>query len=695
MGATKIINVLKDDGFEELLDILKSANASEIVFVLPKKAKAFKSEAQFAALEEEIKNSDKSVAFLCSDPEINGLAKKYNFEVLSPTKTESSKAKPKPVKHGLIAVPVSMKNDDDIEDDEDGLGSDLESEKVAEEELSEPLEDTQDKENEKDGGGGDYKEEEITEDATEEDAPYGTELDESGDPIYDEEGEEETIGKSMESNGIPSDFQVIAASIKKHGMSDVVTPGFGKRLKIVQKDRQPIKIETRREADDDIKSVFSGKNMEPGFGWSNKSSDNIWADISKPRALKSSFFSKFKFSGKDKPKRGLEFKSGNFLKKRIVVLSVASILILAFVVFLTSGNARIEIKPKSQTLNTQFKVTISSNFSSVDNSFKRIPGQLFTINKSVSGEFNATAEKDAAQKSRGTVTIYNEYGTLPQPLVATTRFEYLKDGKGTGLVFRTLQTVIIPGMKVENGVVTPGKINVEVVADKAGQAYNVSSGNFGVVAWREGGDTGRYAKIYGKSSDSMRGGILGKAKVVSEFDYNNAKDNLTEKIKKDIQEALKTQSAGLELITDLEPKIDSVESTAKIDDAADMFTMTVNSSIITLGYKKEDLMKLIADHVEKTTGLMIVPDKLELSYKDASVDPTDNTLGIIITIGGNAYAKIDKEGIVANLINRNELQIKDYLSSNKDIDSAKVILSPFWVKKIPKNKDKIDISLTF
>jgi len=44
---------------------------------------------------------------------------------------------------------------------------------------------------------------------------------------------------------------------------------------------------------------------------------------------------------------------------------------------------------------------------------------------------------------------------------------------------------------------------------------------------------------------------------------------------------------------------------------------------------------------------------------------------------------------------KNERQIKDYLSSIKGIDSAKVTLSPFWVKKIPKKKDKVDISLIF
>lgn len=376
-------------------------------------------------------------------------------------------------------------------------------------------------------------------------------------------------------------------------------------------------------------------------------------------------------------------------------MSVASILILGSAIFLTVGSARIEIKPRSQTLGTQLKVTMSPNFPSVDNSFNRIPGQLFTVNKSASDDYNATSEKDAVQKARGTITIYNEYGTSPQPLVATTRFEYIQDGTVSDLVFRTLRTITVPGMKVENGVITPGKVDVEVIADKAGQSYNISSGEFGVAAWRERGDTARYEKIYGRSSDSMRGGVLGKAKVVSEFDYNNAKDTLTAKVVNDINEALKTQSAGLELLANVEPKIDSVESTVKIDDAADKFTMTVNGSIMTLGYKKEDLLALIAGHVEKTNGLMIVPDKLELSYKDVVVDPAKNILEVVITIGGNAYAKIDRDTITANLMGKNEPQIKNYLRSINDIDSAKVILSPFWVKKIPRNQSKLEILLTY
>ncbi|MBI2064134.1 MAG: hypothetical protein HYT66_00235 [Candidatus Yanofskybacteria bacterium] len=687
MGATKIINVLKDDKFEELLDIVKETDASEVVFVLPKQARAFKSEGHFVVLADEAKDSDKSISFLCSNPEVNELAKKYKFDVLS-TKTERPRALP--AQAGEIASrverqslmgqggemllnaqaisalgrPVAVKTND-IDDD-----MDEEDEEMTHEESKEAVEETPAEEE------TEYKEEEEPE-VIEDKPPYGTGLDESGNTIYDEE--EDGIGEVIVASAKTRLREGPVRSRVSVGMSDVVKPSAGKNIKVTQKDKRPVKIETRIEKDD-IQSVW-GPPARAGQG----TTDNIWADIDKPRAPRQPSFKK----------RVFNFNSKNFPKKGLIALSASSLLILVIVIFITVGSARIEIRPQSQELSTQLKVTMSPNFSSIDNSFNRIPGQLFTISKSASDEFSATAEKDAIQKSRGTITIYNEYSTSPQPLVATTRFEYIHGGKESRFVFRTLQSVTVPGMKVENGVVTPGKINVEVIADKAGQDYNISAGDFGIVAWREKGDTARYDKIYGKSSESMHGGIFGKAKVVSEFDYNNAKDQLIEKVNNDINELLSTQSAGLELLTGIQPKTDSIESTAEIDDAAEKFTITVNGSIMTIGFKKEDLLSLISNYIDRTSGLMLIPEKLELSYKDAVINPTDNTLEVIVVLGGQGYAKIDQADITANLMGKNEAQIKDYLGSIQNIDSAKVTLSPFWVKKIPRNNKKIDILLTY
>jgi len=636
MGSTKIINVLKDDKFEELLSIVKETEASEVIFVMPKNSKALRVEDQFSLLNKE--RGSKSISFLCSDPTVNNLAKKYKFDVLSET---SEKTAPKPIRPKLIkqkfVTPVLAKITDD--DMKDGLEEDKSKEPVESSDLI-ALPD-------------DEAEEEI-----EKDAPYGTETDESGDPIYDEEGE-------------IIEGRAIVASAKTRGMNDVVATGPNKNLKTVQKDKRPAKVATRKESDDDIQSV-----------WNEKWSDSLWSDASKPKFRSSNFFKKINL-----PKKPASYGLGLAV---VVIICVA-----ALIIFLNVGSAKIEISPRSQELNTQLKIAISPNFSSVDVILNQIPGQLFSINKKAANEFPATEEKDAIQKSRGMITIFNEYSTSPQPLVATTRFEFIQDDKESGLVFRTLQSVVVPGMKVENGIITAGEKDIEVVADKAGQAYNIAPGSFGIMAWREKSDIARYEKIYGKSSESMHGGILGKAKVVSEFDYNNAKEQLSNKVKNEINESLKLQSAGLELLTNVEPQIAPIESTAKSDDAADNFTMTVNGSIITVGFKKDDLFKLVSQYIEKTSGLVVVSDKLELSYKDIVMDETNKILRVKIDINGDAYAKIDKEEVIAGLAGKNEIQIKEYLSSFKDVDSAKVTLSPFWVKKIPKNQNKIDLSLTF
>src|SRR3989338_8958411 len=82
MASTKIINVLKDDKFEEILDLFKNTSAQEVIFVLPKTSRAFKNEEHFIILENETGKSGKKVSLLCSNPDTNKLANKYNFDVL-------------------------------------------------------------------------------------------------------------------------------------------------------------------------------------------------------------------------------------------------------------------------------------------------------------------------------------------------------------------------------------------------------------------------------------------------------------------------------------------------------------------------------------------------------------------------------------------------------------------------------------
>src|SRR3990167_6597094 len=120
MPSTKIINVLRDDKFEEILDIFRNTSAKEVIFVLPKKSKAFKNEEHFVILESEAQKQDKKISLLCSSPETNNLAKKYKFDVLL-SKTSEEKS-------SLITTvnQVGSKNNDDEGDTDEGLEEDVE-----------------------------------------------------------------------------------------------------------------------------------------------------------------------------------------------------------------------------------------------------------------------------------------------------------------------------------------------------------------------------------------------------------------------------------------------------------------------------------------------------------------------------------------------------------------------------------------
>src|SRR3989344_6178171 len=117
MPSTKIINVLKDDKFEEILDIFKNTQAKEVIFVLPKKNNALKDEEHFIILSNEAQKADKTVSLLCSNPEINALGKRYDFDILMP-KPSSSSSNKSPNKPIMLVNQIEPDEQRDEEDND-------------------------------------------------------------------------------------------------------------------------------------------------------------------------------------------------------------------------------------------------------------------------------------------------------------------------------------------------------------------------------------------------------------------------------------------------------------------------------------------------------------------------------------------------------------------------------------------------
>lgn len=644
MPSTKIINVLKDDKFEEVLDIFKNTPAKEIIFVLPKTNNALKDEEHFIILNNEAKKAAKAVSLLCSNSEINELGKKYDFDILMPKPSTNATSK-------RLNKPITLINQmepKDQKDDEEEIGVENET-----------------RQTEPDKNEDDNVEEE----------------DKKTEPENEELNDFDLLPAESIANYTEDDLEIVTASAPfktNRNLNEIITAENEEKIniRILQKKEREKNIDINKnqseEKTNQIKSVWQFSDNHSGsYG---RNDDSLWKRINFPG------------------KRLLKIKKffGGYRSRYTIMVSSGIAILLFAAIFLISGSAKIDIKPKKQEINLSLKISVSDKYSSVDATFNKIPGQLFNIEKIASQTFLTTGQREVIQKAKGTITVYNEYGTTPQTLIATTRFE-----SPEGFIFRTLKTIIVPGTKVENGKIIPGSINVEIIADKPGPLYNIAPSKFMIPAFKEKGDSDRYGKFYGQSYEPMKNGISGWAKIVTESDYNAAKETLTATVKTAIAEALKTQTSGLKIINPEAVAVKIPDTSAKIDEATDNFIMTVSGSIKTFGFKQEDLHKLIKQYSEKDNAdIVVLPEKLDIGFDQITM-ADNSTLTFTAKIKGNGYAKINTQNILSDLLGNNKPQIQNYFKNAEKIMSAKVLLLPFWVKKMPKNKDKIQLNLIY
>lgn len=626
---TKIINVLKDDKLEEILDIFRETSADEVIFVLPKTSLALNCEEHFAVLSREAEDSGKTVSVLSPNPNINLVAQQYDFGTLA----------------------------DDIDDEDGELDGDNTN---------------QTKKDEYDDDNGD-------------DGDTKNEGDADGIKIFDNRN---NILEEMGSS--ENEPQIITALARnKKTVNDIVGPApkdnqtklkASKPLNPVGRSNQSVPVKLRREIS---QNNDGGQDKDP-LGSIEKiwrSSGDNWDLAGRGQHKKFKNFFTFSLPKKSAVRR-LSGKTGYAIGMVIMAL------VLVFV-FFNAGSASVVIYPKSELLNLNLTVNASETFDKVDADSNKIPGQTFLIEKKIEQDFPATGERDVAQKARGLITVFNEYGSAPQTLIATTRFE-----SENGLIFRTLKTILVPGTTVKNGIIIPGSIRVEVVADKPGDTYNIPAGKFTIPAFKERGYSDHYNKFYGSSSEPMKNGITGKAKIVTDQDFASAEKIIKEKLAAELKNELNRLSTGLKITVTPDPVLGPLISSAKVDEAAENFKLTAEGRIETVGFRESDLYQFISEHVSSKNNLTVIAEKLSIDYKNSQLS-SDKNLNFQITVKGPAYGSVDQRQIIDDLVGKNEKEIKDYITSIDAIGTTKISLSPPWIKKVPRNKDKIKIEVIY
>lgn len=368
-----------------------------------------------------------------------------------------------------------------------------------------------------------------------------------------------------------------------------------------------------------------------------------------------------------------------FSKKIAIGILGASVVVLGAVVYLMTGTAHVVLTPVGKPLDTQITVQASDVFAAIDDTFVKIPGQLLNVEKTASNTVSSTGSRDVASKARGIITVVNEYSATPQTLIANTRFKSA-DGK----IFRTLQKITVASTKT-----------VEVIADKPGTDYNIPAGKFTIAAFEEQGDAEKVAKFYGTTSQPMSGGASGPSAVITQADYDSAKDAAVSEVKSQIKSALETQGAALTVLNADAPAMGALESTARPDDAADSVTVTATGTLKTVGFRQADLFDLIQRVILKKERLTVIPETLTLTYTDVNFKSDLGILTFTVSAQGTGYVPVDAAAITEDILGKNSAAIRDYFKDREGVQSATITLSPFWVRTVPKNQKRTVIDIAY
>ncbi len=609
MAATKIINVSKNDTFDEVFDLFKNTEAEEVIFIFPKGSKFAKQEQYFEAISAETESSGKQVSIMTSDSAIIDFASRNGLAVLQ----KEGRARPRKQEASSIE-----ETDDAMESEE------VASEPVPEQEPDRGTEET----------SSTYQEDSVSPDFSLKDTDFKS-----------AEEQPEIILAAKKESEQDRPIRIIKDILKNEPERTV-------EIRKEKEKTYELDIKSEMNATDDFKDRIT----------------NIWA--SKPR------IKDFNLTGSAGSK--------TWMKRLPLVLVGGAILVLFFIIYATFGKAQIILRPQKQKIIFDFKVSASPNFNAVNADLNRIPGQRFTARASDSLEVPATGEKNVVQKASGVITIYNK-GPASQRLVATTRFQ-----SSRGFVFRIPATIAVPAASRAGGALTPGAIESSVYADKPGDEYNIQPDKFTIPGF-EGSP--KFNDFYAISSKPMAGGIIGPSKVITEADFTKTQESLEAKVKDEILQSLKAQVASFKILDQAGVKLETPVTSAKVGEAAPSLKITVSGSADTIAFRESEVQDLIKKYVSKNGDVDLLQKDLSVSYSDPVVSQDGDTLAFNVHVSGQTASKTDQGKIIKDIAGMNEDSVRVYFAGQKEIESTKIVLSPFWVKKIPQNANKIKIEI--
>ena len=361
--------------------------------------------------------------------------------------------------------------------------------------------------------------------------------------------------------------------------------------------------------------------------------------------------------------------------------------VLLFGVFLVwaiwfAPHATVIISAKTTSMTVSDTVSLSENAATnaKSNIIKSIKKE---IAKEVSVEFSATGKKNVGEKATG-VVVFKNSSSRSVTIAAGTVL------KNSGLSYTLNSSVNVPGATLDwscPGYKCAGSASGAITASEGGAQYNAATGSMSISV----------DDISASLRSATSGGTDKTATVVTASDIEAAKNKLSDKKIEGLKEQLIASFGNsVKTITEsyAENRSDPSSSVAVDGEATGAVTLKSTITANMLAVDKNELKNFIEsklkDEISGKKAQRIYDNGVEKAAFSQFANAR-NAQTVRLTANGKVGPDIKEESVKDQAKGKSYGEVQSAIESINGVEDVDVKFSPFWVKSVPKDINKINV----
>lgn len=399
------------------------------------------------------------------------------------------------------------------------------------------------------------------------------------------------------------------------------------------------------------------------------------------------------------------FIGGLVKRKKITFIATAITAVVILVVLFATNvlpSATIRLTPHTREESVSYNFIASANISTNNFQENSIPSQVIESVEEKTYKTPTTGTQELEEYAEGEITIYNEYGSETQTLVQGTRF-----AASNGKVFRIIDQVTVPGASLSGGKIVPSSITVKVRAYEAGESYNIGPSSFSIPGFRT---TDKYYKFYGESKNNMTGGVAGTRQVVTQKDIDTirqrAREEMFNRVQAELRKKIPDGFIAVEetLRNDFDIQKENKlygtgKTTPKVGDIADELVMQVVARARIVLIRETDARALFEEYIatqdvydseQETPG-----DTQTIEYAVRENDYNQGITRLTMNVTQSFRRIIDTDALFAEIAGKKDIEVRRILSNKDEFQRVYLRFWPFWVNKIPSDRQDVEFDIQY